>query len=102
MGKMWLLPILIIAAALIGVALLSMLNEKKENTNSESSSTSVVSGFLPATLCKNTGGSWEEVLSSEYPVNESEGVYNPTTNSAIAYKCFCPENKIWSKEGGCT
>lgn len=103
MGKTWALPIVIIAASLVAVAFFGLSSDKTGSEKSkQANSIPIVSGFLPATLCKDTGGSWEEVLPSEYPVNEDEGVYNPTTNPGIGYKCFCKENKTWSKEGGCS
>ncbi|MFH1947222.1 MAG: hypothetical protein ABIJ23_03650, partial [Candidatus Magasanikbacteria bacterium] len=57
--------------------------------------------FQPLTLCKETNGDWESVNSKDYPVNSENGVYNPTTNPEINYKCFCPNGKKWDKNKGC-
>ena len=57
--------------------------------------------FPPLTLCKETGGIWKGVNSKDYPVDPEKGVYHPTTNPEINYKCFCPTGIEWDMEKGC-
>lgn len=57
--------------------------------------------FPALSLCRETSGSWERVNSNDYPVDPKKGVYNPTTNPDINYKCFCPAEKKWDIGGGC-
>lgn len=96
------LIVLILLVLILSVVLIiTSLNKNKDNGGNNNSNGSSVIEFPPLTLCRNTGGNWSEVNVNEFPVNEEEGVYSPTTNSDINYKCFCPAGKTWDKDRGC-
>ena len=75
-----------------------MQNRKEDNENNL---TPNVMEFPPLTICRQTGGNWTAVNSTEFPLKAEEGVYNPTTNPEINFKCFCPNGKNWDVEEGC-
>jgi len=101
MGKGKLILAGILLVLVLGVVIVLLNIPKTKKGNGENSNEPNVIEFPPLTLCRQTGGNWSEVNASQSPVNENEGVYSPTTNPNINYKCFCPLGKKWNKNKGC-
>ena len=101
MGKLRIVSVLVLLLIVVSIGLVYFqINKNDLNSNITSNEPSVME-FPALTLCRQTGGDWTAVDSAEFLINPEEGVYNPTTNPKINYKCFCPQNKKWNVEGGC-
>jgi len=89
--------VLIMVALLI---FLSYIDNEKSERSAFRTNTSVIE-FPPKKMCRVTGGEWKAVDSDIFPVNPEQGIYSPTTNPEINYKCFCPAGKKWDETEGC-
>ena len=95
--------ILVFAIILFSLFLINQqtVNTSKSSKNAMQTTTAGVMEFPALTLCRQTDGEWKAVPASEYSLNENEGVFNPTTDSNINYKCFCQKGKVWNISRGC-
>ena len=96
-----LVVVVVVVLGVLVVIAVGLIMPKTQIENETNSNEPNVIEFPPLTLCRNTGGEWKAVNASEFPANEAEGVYSPTTNPELNYKCFCPSGKNWNTEEGC-